>query len=232
MSDFAVAVIIPAHDEAERVGRAIRSVARSLRFAGVDRSCVVVVADACTDGTADIARRQPGEVDQVLVIGDRCVGAARRAGAVLAVAELGGAPELTWMLSLDADSIAPTDWVQRHLRHAAAGVECVSGVVELDDDLPASLRVAFEQHYRPEAGSIGHTHVHGTNFGIRADTLLAVGNWPLLESGEDHALWSAVGAAGRPRAQDPELSVSTSGRLIGRAPRGFADDLVAIAATV
>ncbi|UDY37476.1 glycosyltransferase [Dermatobacter hominis] len=222
----AVGVVIPARDEEAVVAAAVSSVRRSLAAAGVVRSCIVVVADDCRDGTVAAARAALGCSGEVLEVGHRCVGAARQEGSARALRRLGARPEACWLLSIDADSSAPADWVTRHLAHASAGIECVAGVVDLVRGTPAPLRRAFHRRYGLDGRSEGrHHHVHGTNLGIRGDTLLAAGGWPSSATGEDHGLWDAVGALGRWRVQDAAIVVRTSGRLVGRAPLGFARDL-------
>jgi len=68
-----VAVVVPAYNEAGKIGAVVRKVPR--RHA----ACVIVVDDASTDGTADEARASGA--DQVLVHGvNRGVGAAIRTG--------------------------------------------------------------------------------------------------------------------------------------------------------
>ena len=225
---FQVGVVIPAHDEEANIGAAIESVRASLLDAGV-HATIVVVADACSDATAAVARRHLGTDDAVLELTTRSVGVARAHGARLALERL-GSPSRTWLLSLDADSRAPRRWVARHLAHADRGVECVTGLVELDEHAAPELRRALAASYLERVTASAHPHVHGTNFGIRGDTLLAAGNWPALATGEDHALWRAVGLLGRPRVQDPAIVVRTSARLTGRAPAGFAADLAGLAA--
>lgn len=107
---LAVGVVIPAHDEAATVGAAIDSVRRSLVAARVRSSCIVVVADACTDATAAVARRHLRTRDVVLEVAVRAAGAARAEGCRMVLDRL-GPPERTWVLGLDADSRAPRDWV-------------------------------------------------------------------------------------------------------------------------
>ena len=230
---FAVGVVMPVRDEARRVARAIRSVRRSLAEAHVTDSCIVVVADRCTDGTAAIAHdalRTVGldRVGLVIEVDHGNVGAARATGSRAVLERLGTPPRWTWLLGIDGDSQAPRDWVRRHLAHADRGTECVSGIVELDRAAPAALRRRFETSYRNAVGHRRHDHVHGTNFGIRGDTLLAADNWPALATGEDQALWARVGSLGRAVAQDPSIIVTTSARLDGRAPAGFSADLAAL----
>ena len=78
---------------------------------------------------------------------------------------------------------------------------------------------------------IGHPHVHGANFGIRADTYLELGGWPAVTSGEDVAMAHRAAVNSRLRiVRTAAIPVTTSSRLAGRAPYGFAGylrDLVA-----
>lgn len=71
-------VVIPAHDEAGRLRGCVESVldaAGHLPFA----TSLIVVLDACTDGSADIARSF-GDAVHALEVDLRNVGAARAAG--------------------------------------------------------------------------------------------------------------------------------------------------------
>lgn len=230
-TELRVGVVIPARDEAERIGRTIISVRRSLEHARVERSCIVVVADACSDSTASTARSLLRTPDRVIETDAGCVGAARAAGSLAALELLSVSPERVWLLGIDADSTAPLKWVEAHLALAARGIECVTGLVELDAEATPELRRAFDSTY---VGGVDehantHDHVHGTNFGIRGDTLLDAGNWSRIPTGEDHALWLAVAGLQRAAAQDASIVVTTSARRSGRAPQGFASDLVQLA---
>lgn len=222
-----VGVVIPAHDEQDTIGDAIDSVLRSLAEVDVRRSVLVVVCDDCGDRTAAVAREHLRPEDRAMEVGHRCVGAARAAGSLAALRFLDLPPEQVWLLSIDADSTAPPSWVRHHLGHADSGADCVAGVVELAHDAPRHLGREFHRRYTAELSSVPgtHDHVHGTNLGVRASTLLDAGNWAPLRTGEDHATWAAVGAVGGRRVQDPRISVVTSSRLVGRAPHGFAADL-------
>ncbi len=222
---FAVGVVIPVRDEAARIARTIRSVRRSISRSNAVEASIVVVADSCTDRSVAVARRELGSDGLVLEVAHSNVGAARAEGSTAVLHRLGEPPRWTWLLGIDGDSEAPADWVQHHLAHAAQGVECVTGIVDLDLGAGPALRRRFQESYGRAVGADHHHHVHGTNFGIRGDTLLEVGNWPRLATGEDHALWSAVGALDRRIVQDPKIVVTTSSRLRGRAPAGFAVDL-------
>ena len=71
----------------------------------------------------------------------------------------------------------------------------------------------------------GHGHVHGANMGFRADAYWATGGFAPLASGEDVDLVRRFEEAGRHIHRDGGLSVVTSAREQGRAPRGFANYL-------
>jgi len=49
-----------------------------------------------------------------------------------------------------------------------------------------------------------------------------------LATGEDHELWNTIRSGGYPVTADPSLVVTTSSRLVARAPDGFAADLGAL----
>ncbi len=226
---WALAVVVPARDEEATIGATLRSLRRSIAhlrsgFTAATPVVLCVVADRCADDTVEVARRaMEGHGGSLIVTDAGSVGAARAVGAAHSIAHSGLPAERTWIASTDADTTVPAGWLRRHLDHAARGVACVAGIVELDAHQHPPAR--FDRAYRARIGAESHGHVHGANLGIRADALLEVGNWPLRPTGEDRELWRRVGEGGMRRLADPRLVVTTSGRTTGRAPRGFAADL-------
>ncbi len=229
---WAVAVVVPAHDEAPRIGSCLRSVLASLEHASVAASSVVVVADRCNDGTARVAREVLGVAGDVVSVETGNVGAARRVGTSSAVRRLGalgpwsGLLDRVWLLSTDADTIVPARWVASHLAIADDGAAAVAGVVDVDSFVehpPGTADRFAAQYLQHRDGS--HPHVHGANLGVRADAYESVGGWPLAATGEDHRLWDALRSAGWPVVSSIDPRVTTSGRREGRAPDGFARDL-------
>lgn len=230
-SNWAVAVVVPAHDEAEHVESCVRSVLAAHMPRGCTRS-VVLVADRCRDDTAVRARRVLGGAGMVVEVDLGCVGAARRIGTGIALARgaaQGHRPERTWVLSTDADSTVDPDWVQTHLSPADAGAIAVAGtvVVASFDEHPEHVPVRFARRYGVSADGT-HGHVHGTNLGVRADRYLHAGGWHDLATAEDHDLWDRLGALGGPLVSTSAAPVLTSGRAVGRAPEGFASLLQAL----
>lgn len=229
MTAWTVAVVVPAHDEAERIEACVRSVLAARLPAGSARF-VVVVADRCADGTAAVAQRGMGGHGTVVEVDVGCVGAARRIGASTALERCtaqGLRRDRTWLLSTDADSVVSPAWIEAHLGLAEAGVLAVAGTVAVDsfDGHRAQVPARFARRYLVAADGT-HGHVHGTNLGVRADRYQQAGGWHDLATAEDHDLWDRISALGGPVASTSVAPVVTSGRLVGRAPHGFASLLV------
>ena len=228
-----VGVVVPAADEQARIGACLDALAGTLRHLRRHDTAppevrVVVVLDSCTDGTATVVAEHPAV--ETVVCGARSVGAARALG-VRHLLDTCAAPrgEL-WLANTDADSRVPGAWLTGMLTHARRGAHLVLGTVSPDDQLPARQRRAWLARHQLHAG---HTHVHGANFGIRADTYLELGGWPPLRSGEDVALARHASTAPSLRiTRTASIPVTTSSRLSGRAPSGFAEYLSALGADV
>ncbi len=240
---WSVGVVVPARDEADRIAACVSSLRASLRASLGDGSCgearIVVVADRCRDATATVARGPLGLLDEVVEVDYGNVGAARRRGTDRLLELLGhgrAAAKRTWLLTTDADTVVPVDWVAAHLRLAEAGAAGVAGVIRIDTfaDHPEhadAVRRRFDDTYATHPDGT-HPHVHGANLGVRADAYLAVGGWPTLATAEDHALWARLRSDGWPTVSSIEAWVTTSGRRVGRAPLGFAACLADLAPAV
>jgi glycosyltransferase involved in cell wall biosynthesis len=214
-------VVVPAHDEADRVGDCLDAVARAARWVS-DRALVrtLVVLDACGDATAEVARAHGIDT---LAVDARCVGRARDAGCR---ALLGGHPGAGWLATTDADSRVPPDWLLAQLEAWEAGAHARVGAVYLDDrdEHGPGARRWFHDVY-DRAGD-PHPHVHGANLGVRADAYGRCGGFAALTTGEDVALVTALDARGLTVTRTRRSPVLTSGRRVGRADDGFAGRLV------
>jgi hypothetical protein len=249
----AVGIVVPARDEQDRVVECLHSVRRSLAAlpATVDVA-VTVVLDRCADATPELAVAElagwPGAAAvRVAAVGGRRAGSARHpepahivAGSgVGAVRDLGvrhtlrrlrrHRPERIWLLSTDADTTVPRDWVTGHLGAAREGACGVAGMADLRAPTlsPAAMRRYLDVI---DDGVVGaeHRHVYGANLGVRADAYLAVGGFPADGAGEDHGLWERLRAAGYPLVSPASPRVTTSARLHGRAEGGLADLLLSL----
>jgi glycosyltransferase involved in cell wall biosynthesis len=169
-----VAAVVPAHDEARRLGRCLDALARAVATARATglAAHVVVVLDGCTDASAAVCAGRPGVV--VVRGAWRRVGAARAAGCAAALEGAAGEwipAAATWLASTDADSVVPFDWLTHHVRLADRGADAVRGAVGVDDwsGWAPSVRTAYLTAYRHDPH---HPHIHGANLGVRGSAYL------------------------------------------------------------
>ncbi|MGF1596998.1 MAG: glycosyltransferase [Acidimicrobiales bacterium] len=225
----AVAIVVPARDEADRIGACLRSVLDALDGAGGRRVEIIVVDDASEDETAAVAAATLAgtTTESVILRADaRQAGAARIVGLGHVVRRTAH-PSRTWILCTDADCVVPPSWIGRQLVHAEAGAPAVAGVVSLLDDADGRrIGSAWQRDYGPTIAPDGtHPHVHGANLGFRLDAYLAVGGFRRIDHAEDTELWRMLRAAGLAPVADAAITVATSARLVGRARHGFAHTL-------
>ncbi len=171
-----LAIVIPAHDEAATIARSIRSVASCLPPDLVETS-IVVVADNCTDATADLAR---AEGARVLV---RSNHVQRGKGFALNFAfQTLLVEQIDAVLVIDADTVVDSNLlieVVRLLRSGADGVQSRYVVLNPEASLRTRLmNVAFlafnvlRARGRERLGlSVG---IFGNGFGLSRATLAAV----------------------------------------------------------
>lgn len=210
-----IGIVIPAHNEAALIDDCLRSVLAAARHPDLAGEAVeiMVVLDACSDGSADVVASHP--VDS-LAISVRNVGAARAAGADALLAR--GA---RWLAFTDADSHVAPDWIVRQVQLEA---DVVCGTVEVQDWSDHLHHAAqLKQHFRRTYNDAeGHRHVHGANLGVSAEAYRSVGGFRPLASSEDVALVQALQARGARIAWSAAPRVVTSARCVARAPDGFA----------
>jgi GT2 family glycosyltransferase len=221
----AVAVVVPVHDEQELLAACVRSVRAALASCPVAARGVLVL-DACTDASAEIAAASGLAVVEISAAR---VGSARAAGVAEAIA---GYPDVRadelWLAHTDADSSVPVGWLARQVEMADAGADVYVGTVTPDfRDLDAAQRAAWLVTH--EIG-VANGHVHGANLGVRASTLLTVGGFAPVDEHEDVDLVDRIRGMGARVVADAAADVKTSGRPVGRTPGGYArylrEDLV------
>lgn len=227
----ALAVGIPARDEEALVEGCLTAVAAAAGAVEVPVT-VVVAADRCTDGTASVAAaalRRLGLDGGVVATSAGRVGVARALAVDAALAATGVAPSQVWVASTDADTLVGPTWLATHLRWARAGVDAVTGLVDVAwGRAPDGLAARHMAVVRAGGTTVGHAHVHGANLGLSGAWWRAVGGCGPGATGEDHELWRRLRAAGARTLGVDDLDVTTSGRLRGRAPDGFAAHLRAL----
>lgn len=241
-------VCIPVRDEAERIASCLRALDDQ---AGVPPGSfeVLLFLNGCQDETkAVVAALTPelGIVVRVIEADGACdaggAGWARRSAMEAACAELEG--EGSVLLTTDADSCVPRDWIIRNLAAIAAGADAVAGCIALDvveaAALPCGLhaRGALEGAYGDLLTELGelirpcphdpwprHATASGASLAVRVSAYRAVGGMPPIPVGEDRAFVDALISAGARVRHDPEIVVTTSARLQGRAEGGAADTI-------
>ncbi|HSF34888.1 MAG TPA: glycosyltransferase [Nocardioides sp.] len=226
MTPGAVAVVIPARDEEDLLPACLDSVAAAVDAVHAAHpqvpARVVVVLDACRDGSAGVVAGREGVA--ALSTDAGCVGVARSEGVEAAAAWAATLVSGSlWVASTDADSVVPPHWLTAQLGRAADGVALVVGtVVPRPGDLPPAALSAWHQRHTT---ADGHDHVHGANLGFSLDAYRSVGGFPPLHTHEDVRLVAAMRRAGVPTVATGGMPVVTSGRRTGRAPGGFAQYL-------
>ncbi len=219
-----VAVVIPARDEERTVAEAVHAIrTAALNLPPGLTVDVVVVADACSDRTAELALAAGAHV---LVATEGNVGAARALGCAWAL-DRAGHEDATWIACTDADSVVPPQWLLRQLEAAASGAEVVLGTVALPRT-EANRHWRWMRDYRRHrvAGrGSGHGHVHGANLGVHAAAYLACGGFHDLPVHEDADLVERLLAGGAVPAWIDDAAVTTSARHHSRVVGGVATDL-------
>lgn len=218
-------VVVPAHNEARSLPKCLRSLLTASACAGLPVS-VVVVLDACDDGSGTLAGRYGADV-HFIDVDEHNVGATRHSGFEYARALCGkrGIDDTrVWYATTDADSRVDPDWL---LKQLAANADVVLGVVRISNwrNVPADAIRRYVRAYRAKRRGRDHGHVHGANMGFAADAYWRVGGFAALTTGEDVDLVRRFEAQGCRIVRDDRLSVVTSARQVGRAPKGFAGHL-------
>lgn len=230
MTDLAhVHVVVPARNEAAHLPRMLESLSlavEALRGSRPNMSvAVTVVLDLCTDSSAEVLGEHPW-IDVVSVdLG--LVGRVRAEGVERARRRtVPASPSRVWIASTDADTVVPPSWLVDQVEVAESGADFYTGVVTPDaDDLPSSTRLAWwARHQHVD----GHPHVHGANLGFTLAAYDCVGGYDDVATGEDERLVRDMRSAGLAGVATAANSVTTSGRLVGRAPGGFAAYLLAL----
>ncbi len=242
-------IAIPVCNEAERIGACLAAIGSQAGH-GTNSLGILLFLNNCTDDTAavvpDLRRRltSPMRVIERDMAGAHA-GWARREAMEAAARWLDetGAPDGV-ILTTDADSRVPTDWVARNLATIESGADAVAGRIALDPDeaarLPDALhaRGRLEGAYealltelattidpRPDDPWPCHWTASGATLGVRLSTYRQVGGMPAVPVGEDRAFMDRLLAADARVRHAPDIVVITSGRLEGRAPGGAADTM-------
>jgi glucosyl-3-phosphoglycerate synthase len=237
-------VVIPARDEAERIGACLRSLADQ-HGVSHEQYELLIVLDGCRDDTygevIELAAREPALRLHAIVLAEaEGVGRARRRGMDLACARLLGLGRGDGLIaSTDADSVVAADWLSAQLALAQSGADAIGGYIELhpeelealgaealsERELRAAERLSMVLALEGPAALAEHHQFSGASLALTAATYERCGGLPVRAALEDEALEQELRARGVAIHRSRSVRVSTSARTNGRAPRGLAQDL-------
>ncbi|MGO4170403.1 glycosyltransferase [Novosphingobium sp. YAF33] len=247
-------VCVPARNEAARLEILLAALAEQNWPAPV--KVVIAVNNSSDDSLDRLARAQAFHAGRIavhalnLTFCDRLAhaGSARRA-AMEAGLRLLLVPSRGILLSTDADTRPPSEWLANNVAAIRRGADIVGGKIEIEGSemLPGpvgKLHTAWERYWEavraiedavdpiPWDAPPRHGDHTGASLAIRADLYDACGGVPLLPTGEDRELVRAAVAQGGRLAHPPDVFTFVSPRREGRATGGMAaamDNLFALA---
>jgi hypothetical protein len=114
----AVGIVIPARNQSDTIAQCIQNIFAAHSHTGWRNSLwIVVVADACTDATAKVARNAIGAFGEVLEVAAGSLQTAHRIGASTVMDHFRHVPRHALLLtSTDAGAPLRRDWIDTQLR--------------------------------------------------------------------------------------------------------------------
>ncbi|PYD82467.1 glycosyl transferase [Komagataeibacter oboediens] len=238
-------VAIPVRNEAQRIGPCLRALAAQQ---GACPGHVVLLLNNCTDDTRGAVRALATSLPFGVIVAERSyappvahAGTARRAAMQIAaaLAEPDGI-----VLTTDADGRVAPDWLANTLAAFDAGADAVCGRALID---PADARIIpahlhdddrMETAYATMLDRIHdlsdpdphdpwprHTEHSGASIAVRVAAWRRAGGIPALPLGEDRGFIRALRQVDATIRHAPDVMVSVSGRIDGRARGGMADTM-------
>lgn len=131
---YTFSVVIPAHNEEKYIGKCLEAISRAAEKARPLETEVIVVANRCTDGTAEIARQHGAAV---LPNEDRSISAIRNMGVRAASGEI--------IVTIDADSCMTEGSLLEIKQMLESGKFVGGGTVSKFDRM--SIGIAFSAMY-------------------------------------------------------------------------------------
>ena len=244
-ANLPVAVAIPAHNEADWIARCLKALDQ--RLGGVEFHVVLLVNNS-TDATAGIARGlRPGlsyaldVVEHHFPSKQQTAGQARRLAMDLAARKL---PPNGVLLGTDADGQVAPDWLAANLAHIRRGADAVAGRAVLDPADAAAIPAILHENDARECayGELldeidhlldpdpsdpwpRHTEHSGASICVTLGAFRRAGGVPPIAVGEDRAFFAALRRADARIRHAPDVCVTVSGRIDGRAAGGMADTI-------
>ncbi len=249
MTDARFCVCVPARDEADRLPILLDALARQDIDGPIRVS--ILINNTVDDSVAAVARAQAAWGER-LHLAVAChdlpperahAGTARRLAMEAGLARID--PDRGVLISTDADTRPPSDWISAMLRAIDAGLDIVGGRIVVDDAEPLAadmdaMQVKLDRYWAcvraieddidpcrwdPAPRHGDHT---GASLAILAPLYRAAGGVPAIPAGEDRALVEAAVASGGRLGHPMSVWTRVSARTIGRATGGMADHMQAL----
>ena len=232
-------------DEAERIGSCLHALAGQRNAAHPE---VLLLVNNTTDATlAEVSRARRALPLSIRVVehefapAEADAGHARRMAMDLAA---GCARPADVLLTTDADGQVEPDWLAANLRHLRAGADAVAGCAVIDPveaaAIPAALHAADARECalaavldevaalldpEPHDPWPRHTEHSGASICVTLDAYRRAGGIPAVPIGEDRAFFAALRRVDARVRHAPDVRVTVSGRVLGRARGGMADTI-------
>jgi glycosyltransferase involved in cell wall biosynthesis len=193
-----ISIIIPALNEERMIGRCMESLTK-LDFAR-ERFEVILVDNGSRDNTLAIAESFKDRLNvRILQKTGVRISALRNAGAKVASGNI--------LAFLDADCLAPCDWLDRILALASADDAGVLGAhYLLPEDSSWVGRTWHRYQEAPKAGEV--SHIPAGDLIMRRDDFLRLGGFDeTIQTNEDYELCERARAAGMKVRAFPEIGV-------------------------
>jgi hypothetical protein len=244
MADGKLVVCVPARNEEERLPRLIDALSRQT----IDDATVVVslnnTTDRSKDAVAAASRRYPAlnlVLDEVVFApADAHAGNARRRAMDLAADIAGPAG---YVLTTDADTRPPEDWLAANLAAISSGFDVVGGRIAIDRSEPLSDAVTalglltdrYWAHVREIEDAVDpvpwdppprHGDHTGASLCVTVSAYRQCGGVPAIPSSEDRALVQAIVRCGGRLAHPASIWTRASPRTVGRAAGGMAEHMM------
>ena len=238
-----ICVCVPARNEAARIGTLLDALAAQDSAGPL---LVVVALNNCTDASAQAVRaaqaRHAARLSITLI--DETFDDARpdagRARALAMDAGLKRVGSAGVLLSTDADTRPPANWVSANLAAIGRGLDLAGGRLVLDEREPlppyvAAARRSADAYWEAARAAEDavdplpwdlpprHGDHTGASLAITARCYARCGGVPELASGEDVALVARALALGARLGHPPDIWTRVSPRIAGRARGGMAD---------
>ena len=237
-------VCLPVRNEEALLPATLAALGEAMAQATQTGACVFLLNDTA-DGSARIIERWAKETGTAFVLAQAAFPAAsatapraRRIALEIGMSIAPGAP----LLTTDADTLVAPNWIVGNLNWLREGADLVCGEVDVSPAELGALAPAVRRCGQVEAAYTAALRrlwqrwtggtapdpllsVMGASLAIRPEALRTVGGLPLPPVGEDRALAQTLAEQGFRVVAAPDVRVTTSLRLNGRAQGGVSDTL-------